>query len=138
MLHFYLKLIRFGITKTNFLSIMKNIFVALALFFALGASAQIKKTTVKETPVKEVTAIEAAQKDFDALNAFISIKESSKANLVKLFETKHREIKTVATLSEERKSTFSQYISGRLEMLLGAEDFAKVKANTALYAKLTK
>ena len=106
MLHFYLKLIRFGITKTNFLSIMKNIFVALALFFALGASAQIKKTTVKETPVKEVTAIEAAQKDLDALNAFISIKESSKANLVKLFETKHREIKTVATLSEERKSTF--------------------------------
>lgn len=117
---------------------MKNIFVALTLFFALGASAQVKKTTVKETPVKEVTAIEAGQKDFDALNAFISVKESAKANLVKLFETKHREMKTVATLSEERKTILSQYIAGRLEMLLGAEDYAKVKGNTALFTKLTK
>lgn len=116
---------------------MKNIFVALALFFALGASAQVKKPAVKPAVAKEVTALEAAQKDFDALNAFVSVKESSKANLVKLFETKHRELKTVSTLSEDRKKAFSEYNAGRLEMLLGAEDFAKVKANTALFTRLT-
>jgi len=117
---------------------MKNIFVALALFFALGASAQIKKTTVKESPVKEVTALEAAQKDFDALNGFVTVKESAKLNLMKLFETKHREMKTLATMSEERKSTLSQYVDGRLKMFLGDEDYAKVKANATLFSRLTK
>lgn len=120
---------------------MKNIFVALALFFALGASAQVKKTTAKkasttQTTTKEVSPLEAAQKDFEALNSFIKIEESKKPNLVKLFETKHRETKTVASLSEERKSTLSQYIAGRLEMLLGSDDFAKLKGNATLFAKL--
>ena len=118
---------------------MKNIFVALALFFALGASAQVKKTTVKETPVKEVSAHEAAQKDFEALNAFVTVKEeSAKLNLIKTFETKHREMKTIATLSEERKSTLSQYVDGRLKMHLGDEDYEKVKANATLFSRLTK
>lgn len=118
---------------------MKNILVTLVLFFALGATAQVKSTTVKETPAQEVTAIEAAQKDFQALNAFVAIEnESTKENLVKLFETKHRGLKDIASLSEERKTVFAAYISGRLEMFLGAENFAKVKANTTLFSKLTK
>ena len=121
---------------------MKNIFVALALFFALGASAQVKKTPVKATPVKaapakEVTALEAAQKDFDALNAFLSIDESAKANLVKLFETKHRNLKSNPTLSEERKTILSKTTASRLEMLLGADKYVKVKANNTLFSKLT-
>jgi len=129
--------------KTNPLSIMKNIFVALALFFALGASAQVKKAPVKQAsaskaPAKELTTLEAGQKDFDALNAFVTVEESSKANLVKLFESKHRDLRSSATLSEERKTVLSSYIAARLEEFLGAEKFAKVKGNAALFSKLTK
>lgn len=121
---------------------MKNIFVALALFFALGASAQVKKTPVKQTPskqvpVKELTSAEAAQKDFEALNAFIKTPESSKANLLKIFETKHRELKDSPNLSDERKAVLSQYITGRLAEVLG-DDFDKLKGNAALLSKLTK
>lgn len=119
---------------------MKNIFVALALFFALGASAQVKKAPVKATPVKaapakELTSLESAQKDFEALNAFINVAdESSKANLIKTFETKH----SVAGLSQERKDIVSQYVVSRLEELLGADGFAKLKTNKKLFSKLTK
>lgn len=122
---------------------MKNIFVALALFFALGASAQVKKTPVKATPVKatpvkELTTSEAAEKDFEALNAFVKIEESLKPNLVKLFETKHRDLTATSALSEERKTILSSHITARLEEFLGTERFAKVKANTKLFSKLTK
>lgn len=122
---------------------MKNIFIALALFFALGASAQVKKAAVKQTPAqqapsKELTPLEAAQKDYEALNAFVAIKESAKGNLIKLFETKHRDAKTTASLSNERKTALSEYLAARLEMYLGAEEYAKLKGNTALFAKLTK
>jgi len=122
---------------------MKNIFVALALFFALGATAQVKKTAVKAapvkaTPAKEMTTLEAAQKDYEALNAFISTDESAKANLVKLFETKHRDLRNVPALSEERKTILSNFITSRLEELIGSEKFAKVKANEKLFSKLTK
>lgn len=120
---------------------MKNIFVALALFFALGASAQVKKTPAKATPAKavtpakELTNVESAQKDFEALNAFINVAdESSKANLIKAFETKH----SAAGLSQERKDIVSQYVISRLEELLGAEGFAKLKTNKKLFSKLTK
>ncbi|RZK05992.1 MAG: hypothetical protein EOO46_15490 [Flavobacterium sp.] len=122
---------------------MKNIFVALALFFALGASAQVKKTQTKATPVKaapvkELTSREAAEKDFEALNAFVKIEESLKPNMVKLFETKHRDLKGNSELSEDRKAILSNHITARLEEYLGTEKFAKVKANTKLFNKLTK
>ncbi|MDR6966950.1 hypothetical protein J2X31_000950 [Flavobacterium arsenatis] len=121
---------------------MKNIFVALALFFALGASAQVKKTPVKSspakvTPAKELTTLEVAEKDFKALNEVVSItNESTKANLIKTFETKHRELKN--DLSQDRKDAVNQFITARLEELLGTADFAKLKANTKLFNKLTK
>ena len=122
---------------------MKNIFVALALFFALGASAQVKKTPVKQTSAKkaqakELTTLEAAQKDYEALTAFVTVDESAKANLVKLFESKHRDLRSSATLSEERQTILLSYVTARLEEFLGAEKFAKVKGNTALFSKLTK
>lgn len=117
---------------------MKNIFVALALFFALGASAQVKKAAVKETPVKVLTADEAAQKDLDALNAFLPLSENVKPNVLKLLVTKHRTLKSDPTLSEGRKSYLAEYNASRLELLLGAEDYAKVKGNATLFSKLTK
>ncbi|MFY0483409.1 hypothetical protein ACI6PS_12470 [Flavobacterium sp. PLA-1-15] len=128
---------------------MKNIFVALAFFLAVGASAQVKKTPVKATPVKatpakaipakELTTLEAAQKDFTALNAIVSItNESTKANIIKTFETKHRSLANEASLSQDRKDALSGFVISRLEELLGTEDFAKFKANTKLFAQLTK
>ena len=123
---------------------MKNIFVALALFFALGASAQVKKTPVKATPAKavpekELTTLEAAQKDFEALNAVVSVTdEPTKANIIKTFETKHISLANKASLSQDRKDALSGFITSRLEELLGTEGFAKLKANGKLFAKLTK
>lgn len=122
---------------------MKNIFVALALFFALGASAQVKKPVSNTAPAKEMSANEiareAALKDFEALNAVVNItNEATKANVIKTLETKHREMKNVAELSQERKDAVTNFVTSRLEELLGTEDFAKLKGNSKLFTKLTK
>ena len=115
---------------------MKNIIVALTLFLALGASAQT--TTVKNTAVTQTIGAEAAaDKDLKDLAAFVNIDEQLKPDVLKLFVTKHREIEANKNeFSAERKAYFMEYISGRLEGFIGAADFAKVKANTALYNQL--
>lgn len=120
---------------------MKNIFVALALFFALGASAQAKKAAVKPAPTTQeaTTPDAAAQKDLTALSAVVTIKDNVKPEVLKLLVTKHRDLQSNgAALSDDRKMHLANYVAGRLELLLGAADFAKVKANTALFAQLTK
>lgn len=122
---------------------MKNIFVALALFFALGATAQVKKnptkaTPAKVTPAKEMTPFETAQKDYEALNKIVSVtNEATKVNIIKTFETKYRTLESDG-LSQERKDALYSFVTSRLEELLGTEDFAKLKSNKALFAKLTK
>ncbi|WP_026704140.1 hypothetical protein [Flavobacterium soli] len=122
---------------------MKNIFVALALFFALGASAQVKKTVSNTAPAKEMSANEiaheAALQDFAALSTIVKVtNEATKANVIKTLETKHREMKNVAGLSQERKDAVTNFVTSRLEELLGTEDFAKLKGNAKLFTKLTK
>ena len=115
---------------------MKNIIVALALFFALGASAQ--STPAKNTAAtKTISAEAAAEKDLKDLVAFVNIDEQLRPDVLKLFITKHREIDANKNeLSPERKAYFIEYLSARLEGFIGAADFAKVKANTVLYNQL--
>ena len=119
---------------------MKNIFVALALFAALGATAQSKKGTV--APATTVVAEQlspdaAAERDMKALSALVNIDESVKADVNKVFTTKYR-VKEDTNLSAERLVALTSYVESQLATYLGDANFAKLKANTKLYNQLVK
>jgi hypothetical protein len=119
---------------------MKNIFVALALFAALGATAQVKKGTA--TPQSTVVAAQltpeaAAERDMKALSAIVTVEDHLKADVNKIFVTKYR-AKEDASLSAERLTALSSYVESQLATYLGDAGFAKLKANTKLYNQLVK
>lgn len=119
---------------------MKNIFIALALFAALGVSAQTKKATV--APAQTVTTQKlspeaAAERDMKALTAIVKVDENAKADVNKIFITKYRTIEDTS-LSTERLSALSSYVESSLLNYIGESNFAKVKANTKLYNQLVK
>ena len=120
---------------------MKNIFVALAFFTFVGATAQIKKPTVKtaqSTVVTEkITPEVAAERDMKALSSAITLEESVKADVNKIFVTKYR-AKEETSLSSERSAALSSYVESSLLNFIGESNFAKVKANTKLYNQLVK
>ncbi|MDI1257283.1 MAG: hypothetical protein PSV16_14410 [Flavobacterium sp.] len=124
---------------------MKNLIIALSLFFALGANAQAKKAIVTpvKTPAPAVVAAPklsneaAAKKNIQDLTAFVTLKTETQASLTELFKTKQR-MMTEAGDSAERKQIVSEIISRKLEATLEADTFAKVKANTTLYQSLIK
>ena len=120
---------------------MKNIFVALALFAALGVSAQAKKNAIT-TPTIEVVAEKltpdaAAERDMKALTSIVTVDESVKAEVNKIFTTKYR-VKEDTSLSAERITALSAYVESQLATYLGDTNFAKLKANTKLYNQLVK
>ena len=120
---------------------MKNIFVALALCVTLGVSAQAKKkaATASTTEVisAKMTPDAAAERDMKALTALVTIDESVKANVNKIFITKYR-TKEDTSLSAERLSELSNYVENSLLNFIGDSNFEKVKANTKLYNQLVK
>ncbi len=118
---------------------MKNIFIAITFLFSMGAFAQQTNNTPKAQVASDAySPSNLAKKDFEALNAFVKIEDESKAaNILKILETKHS-FKTETNMSDERKAYFTQSLSESLKIYMGEEVFAKVKANTALYNKLTK
>lgn len=116
---------------------MKNIFIALALFAALGVSAQTKKATV--APAQTVTTQKlspeaAAERDMKALTAIVKVDANVKADVNKIFITKYRTKEEVS--SPERMSALSSYVESSLLNYIGESNFAKVKANTKLYNQL--
>lgn len=119
---------------------MKNIFVALALFAALGATAQTKKsTTAPQTSVQtaQLTPEAAAERDMKALTALVSIDENMKPEVNKVLITKYR-TKADTSLSAERMAALDSYVESQLATYLGDANFAKLKANTKLYNQLVK
>ena len=119
---------------------MKNIFIALALFAALGATAQTKSATVapSTTVVAEQLTPEAlAERDMKALSALVNIDENVKADVNKIFITKYR-AKEDTSISAERISALTTYVQSQLATYLGDASFAKLKANTKLYNQLVK
>lgn len=119
---------------------MKNIFVALALFAALGVSAQAKKTvaaTQNAVIVEKLTPDAATERDMKALTALVTVEENSKPDINKALLTKYR-IKEEQGLSAERKAALTTYVESQLATYLGDANFAKLKANTKLYNQLTK
>ncbi len=116
---------------------MKNIFVALALIVTLGVSAQTKQTTTKtEVATQKLSAEALAEKDMKSLSAVITIEESVKAEVNKLFITKYRTKEEVS--SPERMSVLSSYVESQLATFIGDANFAKIKANAQLYNQLVK
>lgn len=119
---------------------MKNIFVALALFAALGATSQTKKgTAAPQTNIvsAKLTPEAAAEIDMKALSAVVTIEESVKADVNKIFIVKYR-TKEDTSLSAERLTALSSYVESQLASYLGEANFAKVKSNTKLYNQLVK
>lgn len=119
---------------------MKNIFIALALFAALGVSAQTKKTVATSQTsvvVEKLTPEAAAERDMNALTALVTIEDYLKADVNKIFVTKYR-TKEDTSLSAERFTALNAYVESQLVTYLGDANFAKLKANTKLYNQLTK
>ena len=119
---------------------MKNIFVALALFAVLGVSAQApKKATpaIKTEVVSQKLTPEAtAERDIKAISAVITIEESIKADVNKIFITKYRAKQE--NLSAERLTALTSYVESSLLNFVGDANFAKLKSNTKLYNQLVK
>ncbi|MGK4567135.1 hypothetical protein [Flavobacterium sp. 3HN19-14] len=124
---------------------MKNLIIALSLFFALGANAQAKKAKATAAPAKAIPATvapkltgeAAAKKNIQDLAAFVTLTPEKQASLTELFVTKQR-MMTEAGASAERKEVVSEIIGRKLEATLDGETFAKVKANTTLYQSLIR
>jgi len=126
---------------------MKNLIIALSLFFAVGVNAQAKKRTVKtvtKTPVKEVVVNaklsneEMAKKNVADLAAFTPLTEQRKADFLGLFTTKYKMLNENGALSEERKQIIYTTIERKLEGSLDGAAFEKLKANTVLFKSLTR
>lgn len=119
---------------------MKKIFFALALFAGLGATAQTKKAVATPTTTvvaEKLTAEAAAERDMKALTALISVDESVKPEVNKIFTTKYR-VKEDTSLSADRMTALTAYVESELANYLGDANFAKLKANTKLYNQLVK
>lgn len=121
---------------------MKNLIVALGLFFGLAGTAQIKKVVQnKPTAQNQVVAetasyTEVAKKNVADLNAFTPLKPEMKAVLLELFTTKYKMLNDSGSLSNERKIIIAQTIERKLEATLDGATFQKVKANTKLLSSL--
>jgi len=120
---------------------MKNIFVALAFFTALGMSAQTKKkaeaAAQTEVVSEKLTPDAAAERDMKALAAVVTINESVKADVNKIFVTKYR-TQEDTTLSAERLAVLSTYVENSLLNFIGESNFAKVKSNSKLFKQLVQ
>jgi hypothetical protein len=118
---------------------MKNIFVALAFFAFVGASAQTKKPTAQTAQtavlVEKLTPELAAERDMKALAAVVTVDAAAVADVNKIFITKYR-VKEDSTLSAERLAALKSYVESSMMESLGESTFAKVKTNAKLYNQL--
>lgn len=117
---------------------MKNLIIALALFFAVGATAQTKKTTsTKVVTTTKLSPEMAAKKNVADLVAFTPLSAEQQSTLEGLFTSKYMNLQS-GELSDERKNIVYESVSRKLETVLDPAVFAKVKANTKLYNSLIK
>jgi len=122
---------------------MKNLILALSLFFALGASAQSKSNkTANPTPATTQTTDsrasikDFAQKNLDQLIAFTPVNAETKEALRELFVSKYNLLKEIEGLPAERKNVVTQSMEYRLSLLLDPAAFERLKTNKELYNSL--
>ena len=118
---------------------MKNLLLALSLFFAVGINAQTKKNVVKAQVVSvKISDAEKAKKNVSDLNAFTPIEIGTQNILLELFTTKYKMFAEGGSegLSPERKSIVSSVIERKLEATLDGVIFEKIKSNTVLFKSL--
>ncbi len=118
---------------------MKKLIIVFSLFFALGVSAQDRKTatantasSVKANPSKE----EIAKSNLANLVSFVPIDGEKQHMLFDLFVTKNKMLNAEGTPSAEKKAEVARIIERKLEATLDGPTFAKVKANTELFNSL--
>ncbi len=118
---------------------MKNLIIALALFFAIGVNAQTQKTV----PKKEVTTVKmtpemSAKKNVADIVAFTPLNAQTQASLQELFTTKYKMLTEAGELSPERKASVSQSVDLKMQSILDLNTYEKIKSNTKLYDSLIK
>lgn len=119
---------------------MKNLIVALSLFFVIGAVAQTKKPL--KTPIKKIEVQKApetpeigALKNISDLEQFMPLKPEMREMLQQLFQTKYYMLKDAGD-SAERKSIVAQSITAKLQSTVDNATFNKIKANKVLFESL--
>ena len=121
---------------------MKNLIIAVSLFFAICSSAQAVKKAPQKVKYQAGTAKwtpsspeEGGLSNIISLEQFIPLKPEMKAMLQELFTTKYRMLSEVGD-SAERKSIVSQAIAEKLQSTVDPQTFEKIKSNKALYTTL--
>jgi hypothetical protein len=70
--------------------------------------------------------------------AFTPLNTQTQASLQELFTTKYRMLTESGELSPERKASVSQSVDAKMQSILDANTYEKIKANTKLYDSLLK
>ena len=124
---------------------MKNLIIALSLFFAIGATAQAPKKPIKTTQsslksvqYKPSTPEEGAKKNMFDLEKFVVLNAESKTLLLELFTTKYKMLNEANDMSAERRNIISQSITNKMQSCVDATTFEKIKANKVLFESLVK
>ena len=115
---------------------MKNLIVALTLFFALGINAQTKKTATTEVKTVTTTSEATAKKNVMLVNNIIIIDKKTQNSLQQILISKYDVLNNNKNLSPERRSALSESISSQIEAVVGKEAFTKIKRDTTLYKTL--
>ena len=115
---------------------MKNLIVAIALFFALGINAQTTKTATTEGKNVTRTSEATAKKNVMLVNTVIPIDKKTQNALQQVLISKYDVLNYNKNLSPERRSALSESISSQIEAVVGKEVFAKIKRDSTLYKTL--
>ena len=115
---------------------MKNLIVAITLFFALGINAQTKKTATTEVKTVTTTSEATAKKNVMLVNNIIIIDKKTQNSLQQILISKYDVLNNNKNLSPERRSALSESISSQIEAVVGKEAFTKIKRDTTLYKTL--
>lgn len=107
---------------------MKKIIALFVLMFAFtfNANAQDKNK-----------ATELAKQDTQELAQYLGIQGEVLTDLQTVFKEKH-DVLLIEGISEDRKVILSNYVETKLSSLLSQGDLDKLKADKALYKRLTR
>ncbi|WP_338376226.1 hypothetical protein [uncultured Flavobacterium sp.] len=107
---------------------MKKIIALFVLLFAFTFNANAQDRS---------NAADLAKQDTQEIAQYLGLQGEVLVDLQTVFKEKH-EVLLTEGLSEDRKVILSNFVETKLSSLLSQGDLDKLKADTALYKKLTR